>query len=108
MGTVEVGSFRAGTGQGYTRRAFPSASMAAPFALASATRPGLTPAENRKASSILLVWLRGGPSRLDLFDPKPKAPLEYRSPFSTIATRAPATDTPSSCRSWRSVHTSSH
>ena len=35
------------------------------------------------------VWLGGGPSHLDLFDPKPKAPVEYRGPFSTIATRTP-------------------
>src|SRR5262249_24921558 len=39
------------------------------------------------AKSILLVWLGGGPSHLDLFDPKPSAPVEYRGPFSTIATR---------------------
>ena len=42
-----------------------------------------------KAKSILLVWLGGGPSHLDLFDPKPKAPAEYRGPFATIATRTP-------------------
>ena len=43
----------------------------------------------RKARSVLLVWLGGGPSHLDLFDPKPKAPVEYRGPFATIATRTP-------------------
>ncbi len=37
----------------------------------------------------MLVWLGGGPSHLDLFDPKPKAPIEYRGPFATIATRSP-------------------
>jgi hypothetical protein len=42
-----------------------------------------------KARSILLVWLGGGPSHLDLFDPKPNAPAEYRGPFTTIATRCP-------------------
>src|SRR5262249_56952572 len=31
----------------------------------------------------------GGPSHLDLFDPKPNAPAEYRGPFATIATRTP-------------------
>ena len=46
-------------------------------------------AEPGKAKSILLVWLGGGPSHLDLFDPKPNAPVEYRGPFSTIATRTP-------------------
>ncbi len=89
MGTVEVGSFRAGTCQGYTRRAFLSAGMAAPFALGSLARAGSIAADDRKARSVLLVWLGGGPSHLDLFDPKPKAPVEYRGPFSTIATRTP-------------------
>jgi hypothetical protein len=34
-----------------------------------------------------LVWLGGGPSHLDTFDPKPKAPVEYRGPFAAISTR---------------------
>jgi len=41
------------------------------------------------AKGVLLVWLWGGPSQLDTFDPKPDAPLEYRGPFGTIATRTP-------------------
>jgi Protein of unknown function (DUF1501) len=41
----------------------------------------LTATVSPKARSILLVWLGGGPSHLDLFDPKPKAPAEYRGPF---------------------------
>ena len=90
MGTVEVGSFRSRTCQGVSRRAFLSAGVAAPFALASSARAAF---EQRRASarprSILLVWLGGGPSHLDLFDPKPNAPVEYRGPFATIATRTP-------------------
>ena len=43
-----------------------------------------------RATSILLVFLGGGPSHLDMFDPKPLAPSEYRGPFSTIATPTPA------------------
>src|SRR5262249_37274162 len=35
------------------------------------------------------VWLWGGPSQLDTFDPKPHAPATYRGPFSTIGTRIP-------------------
>src|SRR5262249_10268631 len=46
-------------------------------------------ADTPKARSVLLVWLGGGPSHLDLFDPKPNAPAEYRGPFATIATRTP-------------------
>ncbi len=41
------------------------------------------------AKSVVLVWLWGGPSHLDTWDPKPNAPLEYRGPFGTIPTRIP-------------------
>ena len=39
--------------------------------------------------SVVLLWLWGGPSQLDTFDPKPHAPLEIRGPFATIPTRIP-------------------
>ena len=39
------------------------------------------------AKSVVLIWLWGGPSQLDTFDPKPKAPLEIRGPFGTIPTK---------------------
>lgn len=40
-------------------------------------------------TAVILVWLRGGCSHLDTYDPKPNAPSEYRGPFSTIETRTP-------------------
>src|SRR6478736_3165215 len=40
-----------------------------------------------KAKAVILLWLWGGPSQLDTFDPKPNAPLEYRGPFGTIPTK---------------------
>lgn len=39
------------------------------------------------AKSAILLWLWGGPAHMDTFDPKPNAPLEYRGPFSPIATQ---------------------
>jgi hypothetical protein len=39
--------------------------------------------------SVILFWLSGGPSHLDMWDPKPDAPKEVRGPFGTIATRTP-------------------
>ncbi|MBA4062329.1 MAG: DUF1501 domain-containing protein [Isosphaera sp.] len=42
-----------------------------------------------RARSVILLWLWGGPSQLDTFDPKPDAPLEFRGPFGTIPTRVP-------------------
>lgn len=43
------------------------------------------------AKSVLLLWLWGGPSHLDTWDPKPDAPLEFRGPFAPIATKVPGT-----------------
>ena len=45
------------------------------------------PARDRK--SVILFWLSGGPSHLDMWDPKPAAPREIRSPFGTIHTKVP-------------------
>jgi len=39
------------------------------------------------AKAVILLWLWGGPSQLDTFDPKPNATLDYRGPFGTIPTR---------------------
>jgi hypothetical protein len=42
-----------------------------------------------KAKSVILVYLQGGPSHLDLWDPKPDAPEKVRSVFAPIATKLP-------------------
>ena len=39
-----------------------------------------------KAKSCILIWLDGGPSHLETFDPKPDAPQEVRGPLKTIPT----------------------
>jgi hypothetical protein len=42
----------------------------------------------RKANSVILIWLAGGPSHLDMWDLKPNAPDGIRGEFKPIATRA--------------------
>ena len=42
-----------------------------------------------KPKAVIVVFLHGGASHLETWDPKPDAPLEYRGPFSTIATKTP-------------------
>jgi hypothetical protein len=42
---------------------------------------------DRKA--VILFWLSGGPSHLDMWDPKPEAPSEIRGPYGVIPTRIP-------------------
>lgn len=47
---------------------------------------GALPAATPRAKQVLFVFLFGGPSHLDTFDPKPEAPAEYRGEFGSIAT----------------------
>ncbi len=42
-----------------------------------------------RAKSVLIVMLSGGPSQLDMLDPKPAAPAEVRGEFSAISTTIP-------------------
>jgi hypothetical protein len=42
-----------------------------------------------KAKSVILLYLQGGPSHLDLWDPKRDVPDNVRSPFATIDTKLP-------------------
>lgn len=42
-----------------------------------------------KAKSIIMVYLQGGPSHLDLWDPKENLADKMRSPFKTISTKIP-------------------
>jgi len=43
----------------------------------------------KRNHSIIILWMRGGPSQIDTWDPKPNAPSEIRGEFSTIATQVP-------------------
>ncbi|MBM82681.1 MAG: hypothetical protein CMJ78_19125 [Planctomycetaceae bacterium] len=40
-----------------------------------------------KAKSCILIWLDGGPTHLETFDPKPDAPAEVRGPLGSVATK---------------------
>lgn len=39
--------------------------------------------------SVILLWMTGGPSHIDTWDPKPDRPWNNRGPFSPIATKLP-------------------
>src|SRR5262245_16321554 len=43
----------------------------------------------RKADSVIMVWLAGGPATIDMFDLKPEAPEGIRGEFKPIDTKAP-------------------
>jgi hypothetical protein len=51
-------------------------------ARADATQPSRRP-------SAIILWMRGGPSHIDMWDPKPYAPVEYRGEFGTMSTNVP-------------------
>jgi hypothetical protein len=42
-----------------------------------------------KDTSVILIWLDGGPSHMDLYDMKPEAPAEYRGIWRPIKTNVP-------------------
>ena len=50
-----------------------------------------TAAEKKKVNCIL-VWLDGGPTHYETFDPKPKAPKEIRGEFRPIKTNVPGVE----------------
>ena len=87
-----LGRQKARTCQGWTRRALLQVGASSVLGLSLADllrlRAAGTPATG-PARSVLFLWLWGGPAHLDTWDPKPDAPLDYRGPFSPIATSVP-------------------
>lgn len=80
---------------GLSRRSFLQVGMAgmgslgiADFLRAKANASEATGAPG-KDTSVILIWLDGGPGHMDLYDLKPKAPAEYRGFWSPIPTNVP-------------------
>jgi len=44
------------------------------------------------AKSVIMVYLQGGPSHIDMYDMKPEAPAEFRGEFQPIQTKVPGLD----------------
>src|SRR5438270_13855385 len=62
--------------------------------LAASALPGVTAGERPGSSgpaakSVILLWMAGGVTHIDSFDPKPDAPEEIRGSLGTIATTLP-------------------
>jgi hypothetical protein len=73
---------------GVTRRAILRAGLlgAAGLALPDVLQARASRKDRPKAKSAILVWLDGGPSQIESYDPKPDAPKEYRGPFGVTRT----------------------
>ena len=79
---------------GLSRRSFLQVGMAGMGSLgladvlrarAAASQQGLP----KKDTSVILLWLDGGPSHMDTYDMKPDAPAEYRGIWAPIKTNVP-------------------
>jgi hypothetical protein len=82
---------------GLSRRSFLQLGVAG---MAAVGLPQLLRAKEQSAAangtttntSVILLWLDGGPSHMDLYDMKPDAPAEYRGLWKPIKTRVPGMD----------------
>ena len=77
---------------GFTRRDFLHAGSLAMLGLSlpqwfALKAHGAVPAD--RDMNCILLFLVGGPSHIDTWDPKPNAPAEIRGPFKPIQTNAP-------------------
>ncbi len=85
--------------EGYTRRNFVQAGvlglgglslpqfLAARALGATKENPSIDPA--RAGTSVILMWMSGGPGHHETWDPKPEAVAQFRGPFGAISTSVP-------------------
>ncbi len=93
---LSIGRMRTRECRGWTRRELLRAGMlsAVGVNLADVLRSDAAADTDKKtpAKSTILLWLWGGPSHVDSFDVKTKAPIEYRGPYAPIASSVPGFD----------------
>ena len=65
------------------------AGLSLPGLLASRAQAVSMGNSSPKAKSIILLWMTGGPSQIDTWDPKPDRPFNNRGPFGVIKTKLP-------------------
>jgi hypothetical protein len=78
-------------GRGMTRRALLAAGGLGLLGLPVTSRAKETTQKSGagQARSVIFLYMSGGPSQYETFDPKPDAPVEIRGTFKPIATRVP-------------------
>ena len=77
---------------GQTRRSFLQLGVAGMASLGLADVLRAKSAGQGTDTSVILLWLDGGPSHIDLYDMKPEAPREYRGYWKPIQTNVPGID----------------
>jgi hypothetical protein len=63
--------------------------QANPVSNSPATGPASSVGKPKDNLNVILLWMQGGPSHIDTFDPKPDAPAEIRGEFGVIDTAIP-------------------
>lgn len=73
------------------RRSFLRAGMLgmAGLSLSSLLRMEAHAGTSKKQASVIILWMRGGPSQHETWDPKPDAPAEIRGPLGSIPSKVP-------------------
>jgi hypothetical protein len=90
--TTEVGCASFRRGLRVDRRGFLKAGVlgAAGLSLGELLRvEARAAARPARTTSVIILWMRGGPSHIDMWDPKPDAPVEYRGEFGVSSTKVP-------------------
>ena len=78
--------------------------MSIPWWQARAAATAAAGATTGHPKACILLWMNGGPSHLDTFDPKPGTKIG--GPFKAIKTSVPGVqESPSTCRKWPSRRT---
>jgi hypothetical protein len=67
------------------------AGLSLPEVLRARTHAAETGQRTPAAKSVILLWMTGGPSHIDTWDPKPDRPLQNRGPFGVVRTKLPGT-----------------
>src|SRR5215467_11146913 len=63
-----------------------AAGLSLPQLLSAEARANAAGQPTRRPS-VIILWMRGGPSHIDMWDPKPDAPEEYRGEFGVHTTK---------------------
>ena len=80
---------------GLDRRGFVRAGMlgmaglSLPDVLRAEARAKTAGKSSKSENSVIILWMRGGPSQHETWDPKPTAPSEYRGAFGARRTNVP-------------------
>ena len=81
---------------GLSRRSFVQVGVAGMAAVGLPTilraKEEISAAGAKKDTSVILLWLDGGPGHMDMYDMKPEAPAEYRGLWNPIKSNVPGMD----------------